>query len=110
MKADEHQEDPNKTRPLHLRFCHAEYTEKEERQGGKPSWKKFNFWLVVFTGVYSVVSIALWCVTETALKQQIMIDRPVVFDNGMVAIESDENGFPKVVHLSIRDFGKTVAL
>ncbi len=109
MKTGEHQHDPNETRPLHLRSCSADYAD-EDCQRQKPIWKQFNFWLVVFTGVYSVVSIALWCVTKNALQQQVMINRPVVFDNGMAATEFDEDGFPKVVHLLIRDFGKTVAL
>jgi hypothetical protein len=110
MKTSEGPNDPNKTRPLHLRTGSAVYVCDEERLWQKPFWQQFNFYLVLFTAVYSIVSLALWCVTKNALKQEVLVNRPVILNNAITIVDRDEGGSPKTVKLAINNFGKTVAI
>jgi hypothetical protein len=65
METSEHQHDPNKTQPLRLRSQQRKRDSGAERpDNDKPFYKHFNFWMVTFTAVYSVVSIGLFCQTK----------------------------------------------
>lgn len=56
-------------------------------------------------------SFAFWqsCELTQSVRQQVLINRPVIFDNGISGIAS-QDGVPSKVRIVFRNFGKTVAL
>jgi hypothetical protein len=69
----------------------------------------FQGMTLTIVAAYTVFTYYQWSAMRQSVDQQVLINRPVVFNNGMRSLES-EDGVPNKVAVTFRDFGKTVAL
>jgi hypothetical protein len=59
--------------------------------------------------IYAGIALFQWCEMRNSVEQQVIINRPVLLNDGMKALES-KDGYPAKIQLTIFNFGKTVAL
>ncbi|MGC2419990.1 MAG: hypothetical protein WA434_19770 [Candidatus Acidiferrales bacterium] len=76
--------------------------------------ERYRFWIEIGTllavVIYATIAAFQWCAMRQSVQQEVMINRPVVFGNGIRILLRSENKIPNKVLVTAKNFGRSVAL